>query len=671
MPTGTIAGVGLQGVIYEPQGYSIWVKRRWADLWTFVPYLFPIVSEEQTGAAESSASFRWEYGNFLNLWGDPGQQLLPWNLNGWYIRIITHTQFGDYNTFIGQLVSHELESEGEDYSLLISTGVQTLKARGLEYLLMNRRIIGTWVYESGEGVARWISRTQPYNYRYSRKKGLEGNRSSGTEPTLGIYMHSKDGELWSNAQIAENILWLYQPDEPSFIVTGQWAAMMYVFEEHDFHGKTIKEALDELIDRKRGLAWRVVTDGVGPVYINVFSLSATTLYTESELLLEANANQVDLTFDQDPWVHPTIEVTNINQYDELVVESAEPFKVTATFSGPRAPALEGQEGNRKLESGWSLGDAVGYYDATDGERQSKQYDNVFSYLRVSDTMDFNAITPAMSGAGVIIRPYIQQGHFWRPDKRFLDWLPFDDESESDENQKREPFAIIQIPPSKTGDPEEYYVYIGKTTLFSKPETSLHLSDTDLAFWLRGPANHTFDNRIWKDMSPEVSSVQPEFDWATVQFTGQFETDQAIGLTLFPSGYIGPNGRQLHIMLKGIEVWYVASYTVIDVSAGEPVYHNIGVEDFVRDDTANLLRIALLAWVWYGQQRAVMEMTIKNNLNWFQIGTLIRTAVLGLQFQQVGTTVTSIRRDYRNGQQTITTGFGELDPAEFVPRGLLG
>lgn len=677
MATGTIAGAALTGAIYENQYYSVWVKQEWTDDWTYVPYLRPIQSEETTGAAESSASFEWDYGEYVNLWGDAGQILTPLTINDWKIGIMTHTIYGTYWSWMGVVVSNELDSEGEDYSTWVATGVQTIKAKGLEYLLMSRRVLGTWVYESAEGAARWVSRTQPYNHRINRRRGLEGNRSTSVDPSTGVYMHSKDGNGWSNIQIIENVLALYQniyalynPFEIQFVVIGQWEALQYVYEEHDLHGKTIYDALNELIDRKRGLGWGIITDGVGPVYINIFSLSATTIYPGDIAGNEIPAAgvQVDLTFDRDPWVHPNVEITSINQYDEIVVESTEPVKVTASFSGSAASTISIAT-TGKLASGWTSTKEAAYLAATDGERQAAEFNNVFSYMRVDDDMDLSHITPWIDGNGYVHAPgeiidgTPTYGHFWRFDKKFLRYLPFSEEgTDSDEVEQRQAFALVQIDPPETGDPDPYYVYVGKTQLFEKKETGIHLADNDLALWFKSAANHVFADGTWTSTA-ESSDIEPEFDLSKAIITAQFETDQAIGCTLYPNGYVSPNKKQLYIPLKGVEVWYIPNLTVKDVSGGTLTFQS--GDHVFRDDTSRLRAIAVMAWIWYGQQRATIDLTIKNNLNWFGIGNLIRTAVIGLNYEQIGTSVTSIRRDYKGGTQHITTGYGELDPKIFT------
>lgn len=131
-----------------------------------------------------------------------------------------------------------------------------------------------------------------------------------------------------------------------------------------------------------------------------------------------------------------------------------------------------------------------------------------------------------------------------------------------------------------------------------------------------------------------------------------------------AGQSSPTGKQIYIQVPGKEVWIAAPNTVTGLTGTELELYNEGLGGVLRDDTNDLRYIAMLAHVWYGQQRASVDMTIQNQLSFFQVGDLIRSTLSGWTFERIGTCVTSITRNYQDGTHSVSTGYGELDPVSF-------
>lgn len=815
----------LSGVIRPTQYTSVWVKPYWGATWRYVPYLFPERSTEAVAPADSTASYTWEYGEFLNLWGDPGGTLFPINLENWFIATKVHTVYGTYISWIGVVVGETMQEEGIDTVTGYPRGNQRLECRGLEYLLERRNVLGTYVGDTIDGAESWVylDRTRNFNRSNSRRESLAGNRSNYVNSTSGSYLFGTGG-AWTNNQIANYLLATFQPwvsigtmqgamdYVPLFRLSGQTEGLDSIIEHHGFHGRTVRECLNNLIDRRRGFGWHIQTDGVGPIYIRVFSLSQYPI-TGVNAYLPANPRQIDVAIHDDPWIKASYRISSTTQVDEIVVQSDTPVKTCATLSfllGTLEPAWDpardsdltpgsenypglaehvlenfatydnngdllltiygfanyanafpaqlaflggvtsstineafsnldndkdGKVSVEDLEYWIANTTTDTYQTVTEEERATDRYAAVFSDFQVPKDWTWDGWAVGMSSLGYV--NLSGSGNYWNHDAAFLRHLPFVVPGAADDTEREymEPFAVVQkqsrnrmillaladagaapysylgalavddsITPAEFDALDNESDQIGWDELYAGleanpevylqldraqqieitpggdryPACSLRMGDAGLKISIKSEANHIFG---LNHFDVQLSEIAPLFDYETLLATVFIETDvmPRVRIPIYTATYetydsdgnpitVGertPTGRQIYIEVPDKEVWIAAPNTVTGLDGELLEYFRDGAAGIIRDDTDDLRFIALIAYIWYGQQRASAEFQIANQLRFFMPGDLIRSTISGWWFERIGTCVTSIDRDYQAGTHTVTTGYGELDPGAFA------
>lgn len=802
------------GVIYPAQYTSVWVKPYYTAPWQYVPYLFPDTSTEASAPSDSEASLSWNYGKYVNLWGNPGDTLLPVNLENWHVRILVHTHYGTYIAWIGVVVGEQITERGIDVETGLPRGEQILECRGLEYLLERRVVIGTYVGDDENVV--YLPRTRTFNDTNSRRESLAGNRSAVRNQLSGTFLFSSDGNKWSNYDIIQYLLAAFQPWVPigqvegqveyarQFALGGQTEGLRYIFEEHRLHGRTVREALNALIDRKRGMGWKIRTDGVGRIYIWVFSLAQVPV-VGNNAYIPANPRQINVPLHDDKFIKAKFRISSTSQVDYIVVESESPIKTCATvrfsdgslepawapdldtefeLSDPLEiayrtladelltnwdavhlltyyPLVQFSDFSRyadvsptnfafllagstdppaSLLAGFNVLDVDGdgalskedlgqfapqntYQVATEEERATDKYATVFSHFQVPRAWNWAGWTPSVSRYGVV--DPTGQGAYWTHDTPFERFLPFIEPGSAlgTEREYLEPFACLEVPqrlrdillalanagaapytlsgarlvdPTITNGefedlengfgvitwddlyqglidyPADYFM-LDRASQRDFPTCNLRMGDSGMRLIIKSKANHIFA------LNHEFGGAyedEPEFDYRSLIATVFFETDMMprvvlpIWTNVFrdPEGNIvrqsSPIGKMIFIEVPGKEVWMVAPWTVTGLDGTDLEFFQDGEPGIVRDDTPDLRFVAELARLWYGQQRASMDMHIANQHSFFQNGDLIVSAISGWRRERVGTCVTAIMRDYQAGTHQVTTGYGELDPAAF-------
>lgn len=652
----------------------------------------------------------------------------------------------------------------------------------------------------------------------SRREALAGNRSNDVNSTTGTYLFGSGGNKWSNLQIAYYLLGTFQPwlrigtvagavnYVPLFRLVGQTSGLDSIYEHHNFHGLTVREALNRLISRKRGFGWRIATDGVGPIYIVVFSLSQYPI-VGSNAYVPANTQQVDVFLDNDRWIQCTLRISNLSQVDEIVVQSNTPVKTMATLSfllgsleAAWDPTLDtdlptddenfptlaatiyndwssidtdnngfisfvellnysidnsssfafiGEAGINTAriafstldsdQDGWiSVEDLeywipsdTSYQAATEEERATDKYAAVFSQFQVPKNFDWTGWAPYINDLGQI--DLATAAGYWNHDNALLRYLPILEPGFSDDAEREylEPFAVIQKKnrsreillalANAGGAPYSFATAQAVVTDLTQPEFDEHKNGANLIDWpellsglaenpekyiqldraqqveiteggdkypactlqmgdsglriaIKSEANHIFGRNHF---DPALSETAPLFDYETLLATVFIETDvmPRVRIPIYASTYQTldqngipitvqirtPQGRQAYIEVPGKEVWIAAPYTVTGLDGESLKYFRNGEGGVIRNDIPDLQFIALVAYIWHGQERASAEFDIQNQLRFFLPGDLVRATISGWWFEQVGTCVTSIHRHYQEGTHTVSTGYAELDP----------
>ena len=648
-------------LVKDPTPHSVWVKEFWSDDWIFIQYLDCIQAKEAAPPTLGVASFLWRYGE-IDQFEDADYVLHnPFWLMDWYIQLRTHSSFGSTVLWTGQIQQDALDIFAIDVDAGITPGNQTIGAFSLEYVLQRRRIDSTYV----EGGAVLVDRREVFNRPFKVGLAITGGNRSTNRNGDGVHTFSTDGADWSVIDIIEYILHFFQPSAIPFVITGQTSMLnQIVGETFDLWGMTPFDALNKLINRRRGVGWRVITTGSGDSELNVYSLASEQV-SFGEFSLPANSNQVSLVFDDLIDFEPQLSISRSEMVDTIFIVG-EPVKTMFSVSVR----------NSTLEEGWTVGEQTSYEGATDEERKTDKYQRVFQFLRVPPGWDhtFNGLD---GGGPEFVNPLVlddgtvdltQQDVHWpgsEPFRHFEDQLPVlvDALIADAAPEYLKPFVLAERP----GFENEYH-HVEKLDVLQLEEYNLRMSDRELAVIVDGKINHLLGLNDFT--ATEDTEIDAEINYDRLIATVFMAQDTNLRvLYRLPTNLQSEAGRTLLIPVQGAEYWWKAGGTVNGVTNGVLQFGpTAGV--VLRDDSARLRAIANAAAVWYGSQKATLSYVFKGIGTFHPVGTMIRNAATtAFALEQIGTTVTS--RTWHFGETmttTIETGYSELDTQLLVGSG---
>ncbi len=623
-------------VDYQPAGF-VYARTRWEDEWEWVPYVHPVRVEEGAGSRGSYAEMRYEYGTikreddwaFAEYWPEP--------LMGNFVKITKADFWGEETVFVGYVVDDQ-DSDGN----------QTFRAVGLEYFLETKILYA--MTDTGS-----VDRPLAFNSRGGWGQDLEYNKAPG-ELLFGR------GEEWTRLDMLKYLLTHFLVDSPmqwdldgdadadggtfdTDASPGIWM-LEQIAGQVNVWGMTIREALDVLIEKERGLGWCIdVWDDVA--YIRVFSLfDEDTQYESPFGRVRANAWQEFADLDGMIDVLPTLNFSALERYTKVVAIGG-PVYVCGTFS----------VSDGTLEPDWSEEQENAYMTAmSDEARRASSVRGVFTRFRVPSTWDVTLggvnARPDVLADGSLDPDTPAQWHYWghtfdREIPIQITRKAFDGDLEAESYQG--PFAIIKTKDGKwqfidrmligTGEDERIFGF------------SILLNDKDMGLDLTSPGV----GHLLKLGTTPNSEVEGIADWQTLLFTAMWQSDMRLRAEVT----IGPteHWRVLTISLPEAVAQYVLPGTVIDVNGTELLTDEAGGD--YRNDRDRLMAIARQAASWYGRERATMRLTVKQLTVAHPIGSMLVAAGMGGAYVELGTVVTRRIYDFVQGETLIETGHSEL------------
>lgn len=667
---------GLERAIKPFTYASVFLKRNWTDPWQWIPFLEVDDIEERTAPGVSQARFTFDFGRIkrapVGFWASY-EALFA---NGAFCLVWGHNRFANEALWVGIIEIDEVDLRhvylegvasgglfgGAPQYVGVPQGRQQLTAYGIEHLLDRWAITGSYT-EAG-----WLDRPMAFNRRERWGERLAGNRSEEPDAN-GIYYFSSAGYLWTNLDIAQYLLWHYGPIAPVVLLDGQWGALNYLVQEWDFEGMTPWQAMNELIDRRRGLGWRIVPSTTGPAWAWVFSQLpeplAVSVPDADDVVLPANEFQsaVDFSFAND--TEASIQLSDLERYD-LVDVIGGPLSVCCTLSladGTLEPGWTAQqETDYKAGSTAQEPTAIGH----DWARAADKWHAVYQKFRVPNAWDWTAGDGSGTAVMRIANPVVAldgtvlpeaTAPAWIYGKTFRRELPFESDEEG-ERELRQPFVVLQ--------------YDGNWAFAEKAEdivANVRLSDNEMAVYVEPrPINHIAAENHWTGAEP--TEHDPLYDYETYMLTVMFATDQHLRVRL--GIHPAEAARIKRIEMPYAEAWYVLHGTVLDLIDGEPARWGEEITPepgyMVRNDVGRLRAAAVLASVWYAVERRTLTYRYQGISTAHFPGSLIRAAANGLATAQINTVVTE--RQWNFGEQTTTvrTGFEDLDAEALVNNG---
>jgi hypothetical protein len=730
--TGSAAGSPLaSGDVRAWTHHRVLLRRGWADPWTPVDYLECLGFSESAAPSIPTATLRYRSGRIKREDQDEFAATTPKLFNDWFVRVEllarkSATEDGDLagqggnqlpgnadgaaaplHVWHGVIVDNAVAMGGSGHGRMSD---QTLTALGLEYLLDLRTIRGSFVYDGGEPARaagqelRELDTTIPFNERLVRGLSEIGNRTADKlELDDEHQSHAFDGSAgasaWTILDAVEYLLTFFGPSEPEFVLGGQADALGdIVLPRFDLAGRTVHEALVELINPRRGFAWCVEcadqTDDDGNTttraQIRVFSVTDVPI-SMGDATIPANTDAADVELDQRLDIAAaSLEFDSRASYGKVIVTGE---RVLSCFTLSIA--------DDTLQKGWTEAEETAYRgvtaaDETDADAlRESAYPQVFSRLRVHPDWAWKvAASPGGSGSSgsggdrLPVNPAIKfDGSLDRNDQgtvaqgAYRNWgidlersLPIQKPTldSSFRPEYLEPFILV-----KDTD--------AKWRMLDAVPGQLRMLDSELGLEVRTNPPHRLAKGSWSGAAASgfdpdnPPAGQSSFDYRVLLATVAARTDQQ--LRVIADVPVAPlpgetaaqtqarrdqlARRVLHMHVPDAELWYVVPGTVTNVDAAGNLLRHAG-EPVVRDDVARLRKLAAAAMAWYGRIRSALDVTIRDYLPAYRVGSYVRGVTDTTGAIAVHSVVTAKSFDLLSGTTRIATSYAELDFGADLP-----
>lgn len=690
-----------------PRVYSYaMVKRYWNDAWIFVPYLNPDTMHNSVAPEVDSCTLTYELGRIKQHGTNFGADYLPLNLIDWYVVVLTQYEFYQpVVLWIGIITDDKINY---DRTPNIS-GTQTLTARGLGHLFDREVIHNGYVLEQGD--MKEIDWLPTFNERSTIGSSVIGNRTEDPHQwtdDFGVdresYLFARNGDQWSVLDIIKYLLTFFSPYAIPIDITGQYDVLDTWSMVYDCKGKTLWQALNELIDRRRGLGFTITVGDDQVVYIVVFSIMDFPL-SIGNTFLPANANPVSFTVPtQFPFQHLVQDIpftiTSVNQYDTLKIQGAR-IKITCSFSYADGTLTEGWDSS--LESEYLSGptseeEETPTEEEIDQWRANYRFDSVFARHIVPKDWDWTA-GDGEGGTKLNVAPYIYsdgdvhlgdpapivseeetppddgsvQGSFWNGQKKWMRTLPLIKGYDYNEN-------VSYIPTDDEPDFEKIMVFIKYTNPDDSNDTKwslvnkLHkmdlkdahcsILDNEMGIELNCSPQHYFALNHF-DGAAEGSEDEPELDYEDLVITAQVETDRRFQIVLSNLANSDTSDRTKEITVPKGQYWWIHPDTVVGINSVGGLKRNAIGNAVLRNDVELLRSVACFAAAWYGVQRQAVEIPVSVIGLFAPLGSLLVSINSLYTSAPVRTILTSRDIDFREQRTILRTAWSEMQFGEIM------
>lgn len=669
--------------LVPPNRSWVMAKLSYSDRWQYVPYMVPVQCVDVAAPEVGYADIRYDFGLIKREDTTSFLYATTYGLLDCYIQIMTQYEgYAPQAIWTGIITDDQTAADRPGFA----SGEQQIRAYHLSHLLDREPIANARTETpAADGTTQTIGWVPTFNKRSEIGLSLAGNRTE--EPAEdGVYVFGKDGDLWTNLDILEYLCYYHKPANLDIQFAGQTNLLEQTVDLWDFEGYTLWEAINKLVDRKKGVGFYPWSAGDGYLYLYIFSLTERDIQFGSATLA-ANPLQTFYEFPSSrPYTHLTGEIpfrkTTVNQYDRLVIRGKR-AKVTGTFS----------LADDTLEKGWTQDLEDDYVTAkgtdeqeNDRYRSLDKFQGVFSRFTVPNEWD-GKVGDGDGGKKVSMRLRAlndgtmeprKTGPLYMVDKTFLRENPFQSgkdygsEPPTDYNPaEQEPeFQPLLAIAKKVPDGEQvvnafYILDRLDESLADSSSASVRPTDKRLGVEVAFSPRHLF--ALGHIEEGGATGSEPVLDYEKLLVTATFESDECPQIIVENfAGNASESVKTLVLDIPGVEYWYVAPGTVVDVDPDNEtkLLRYQAESPFIRgeEDLAKLEAVAAFITAWYGVRRQAVQIPIKQVGLFVQIGTLltdIRNANLA---EQVRTVVTARKTDFIAGVTVIETGYNALDVA---------
>jgi hypothetical protein len=713
---------------HDAEPHRVLVRRRWTDPWVLVPGLYCDWLEWGANPKLHSAGLSWRYGEGMLPHETDFSAKTRRDLARWYVQVQIDQPAGEPLRWHGVIDEEGTHPDGaypRGYSSTSRrpTGRQSLVAYGLE-ILLQRQTIDCCYWQNGNLINR-IGRGLTFNefdqrygnfYELDQRRGAAGNCSSARSGA-GCYVFgdAQDIATWSTRDICEYLLTFHAPtnaaglsliefewDQAALLLVPDWDAPVV-----DLDGRTLKEVLDELLDRRRLLGYTLdVQSSDTPNGDRVILRPFTWLEEPLELeagTFAANPRQKALDFDAARDIESAVLKRSASQtFDEVIVSghrvvccgsiaSRDDTLVPHWTDADKTAYDSGGSG----ETGYPAADAIAArQDWHKRYRNRERMQRVYCLFGLPEDWD-GKVGDGLGGAKTDLFPYDaldwpREDPPWYPrTMRFHRHLPLVDlEAAGDRHavEYRRPAVWVRLHDAlitgehyldgeklaqradleETGDTTGHRWSLGVRTHDGGPAIELRVSGEEQHVLAKNhftPANDADDNIAEYDYDDNLlCTVALEAD-ARVQVRWPADL----------SGVEDEAARRLFVDVSKREhfghFWWIAAKTATGLDGKHELIQEPAARA-LRDDRPRMRDLARIAYEWFGKPRQALAFTYKQASPLFAIGDLITTLGGGDYVEPILTVVTEIRMELGQSidqphRTTIQTQWAELDLLRFV------
>jgi len=670
---------------YKQSDFTVYIKWTWSAPWCYVDYLYPLQLTWSVAPEMPRATLEFDYGRIKKAGLTTKNLYSPLDLTGCYVKIQSNDEF---ITWAGVITDESTGHHG--ISAAAKAGTQIYTAYGLEHLLA-RAPIDHALIDYGESTHQ-VDVMPTFNLRSATGGTVLGNRA--TAMIDDDFSFSSDGALWTYFDIIDYIIHEFAPSQiiwtPNGEITDLTGPGMYPV--IDLNGLTVYDALNKLIDRRRGYFWYALyADGDNAVHIQITNIFPANV-TAGGITLSKNPNFTTLDIRTDRQVE--VAVTHESKacaYDTVRVVG-EPVKSCFTV-------WFGERG--RLEAGWSeaeetaykagvSADLAGYADLTEDKkaevndryRLTDKFPRVYSFFRIPTDFDWQVINSSFISYH-LANPTIDEsdgsitavaGNYFNANKRILTALPLQegldysvDGYTSQNPSGAEPsfrpiLALIQNADGK-------WCLATESDEHGVAGAQVRAATREMGVWIKFKPPHRLAANNWANFEP--TNHEADYDYTSLALTVCVSTDEhlAVKRTI---GWAAESFGDLVIRVPGAECWYVAEDTIVGVDPDGELQRIFAGPAVLRNDAARLNVIADLAQEWYQTDRRALTLKKTPCQNIVSLGYLITEITTG-----TGETITLnsvvTRQTMNLAAQTseITTDWWDVDFNSIAPINLTG
>jgi hypothetical protein len=688
--------------ILDHQSHKVYTRFSWADAWEQIPNLFADTVMEAASPRLPRATFSYRFGNVKAYNAATFATVPRIDYLNWYVKVeISQPDGAADRIWYGVITEESISFDGDEFGIKPEQGTQNYTAFGLEYLL-TRKVIDSSVVRTATNPELRINRAIAFNAGQGTGSSTErrGNQTGFGALGFQVFAESLDEAIeWDAFDIIHYLLKFHEPTDAFGTGPLLWSqtsgsqvfGLRYDVPVIHTQGKTVKQILDQLINKRRGVGWHVVVDEDAPQFaqIHVFSYNESNITTDDGTVIEANPNQTTWDIGTSKVVQQaTLSKSASQQYDKVIARGEQRG---SCFTLDNAENTLDADWTTALQTAYNAGGTgasgrLSKQDLNQLYRKTDKFKRVYRYFRVGTdwngkvNANANAAMPVVQGFAGVLDTVSEP--FWLPGLRFQPRLPLKSDHDytgdnikdgtvtdgtpaASEPEFLRPFATIL-----DGTRNYQMDRMGKGDTFDTVQeaggrqwsASLRMQDDQpgIIVDVQGSMQHAIANVEFAAAdADDTSDFKADLDWHDMLIT-VFVLSDSFAEGAFPDPLPptpGDQERTLKINVPGARLDYVAKATVVGIASDGTLLTTNG--GFVQDDRVYLRELARLAYEWYSVQRHVIDVTVRGMDPTFTVDDLI-TSIGNAVPVTVNSVVTSITFDLRANTYRIETDFANLD-----------